>query len=703
MKKPPMLLLPILLVSAHQDGWDALVAALSSQKGTVVLNSSLNATSFVTIQDPVNFVGQGHTLHSLNMSLIANTTMESLHVDGQISVLTGRLVMQDCNASGGGLRVESEAILERCDISRNSATDMGGGFEVRHGKLVMTDCQLTLNDAGGGSAGYVTGGELHVKRTLFESNEAFVGTLWIDDSTAFFEDCMFYGNTNQALGGGLFAGKGSRVTLTRCTFTSNVGGGAIYAVEGSFIDLERCTFTSNSAAIHDFSSTTGGQALYLRHATAYVYDSTFVNNTAYLDTGTSYFSYASSSIKDWSIHSAKQVIICNDRLGEDACEWVTTSTTILPPASVWVVTFDTVESVNEEVADAYEKGIERMLRTNVTLIDFDTNLVKLLVEYTSIDVQQEMNQALASGNLVFGGVRTLSVETRAAPTPKPESRDTHSSSATTDISLPVAAAATSIVVAIALCIFLFRLCRSSQENMSSSSKEASSHDSNEQCVDNGKSAKEKNEKENADDSIRLDLPDAIEVSDCEDDAQDDGFTPKSPRSLSSSRRTLGSPLSIASPRSIESYGSSKSSSDASNKTPVRVRRKSTWIESPKPTIRRSSTSGVASPSRLSPRRMSTSGETTPSRLRRMLTPRRGGSVEYSESSKGLIRKDSVFDDEEEPAVHSPLVGRRRRRRSRRVEAQDEEFPSDGGEDASSPATRRMSSGSSSSSSFESTS
>ncbi len=133
----------------------------------------------------------------------------------------------------------------------DSAT-IGGGILIRGCSPLIENCRIMGNTTTyeGGGAWIGGGAAPRFVRCRFSSNRSERGGgAFVDSSEATFTDCRFTSNQAIFAGGGLAIQRGSRVTVIDCTFkgcgTTHNGGG-VYVYD-SVATLERCIFTQNAA------------------------------------------------------------------------------------------------------------------------------------------------------------------------------------------------------------------------------------------------------------------------------------------------------------------------------------------------------------------------------------------------------------------------------------------------------------------------
>ncbi|HLJ95957.1 MAG TPA: choice-of-anchor Q domain-containing protein [Gemmataceae bacterium] len=164
---------------------------------------------------------------------ICNTLRDG-YIAGTLTI-TGCDFAKDSATAGGGVYNSSDGTsglgsqtLTECTFSNENASDGGGVYN--SGNLALMNCTLTKDtatDSGGGGGGICN---------------TFGGTLTL-------ASCMLAGNSAAVFGGAIFNNRISTLTATGCTFTGNsatLGGGAEND-NGSTLTVGQTSFVSNSA------------------------------------------------------------------------------------------------------------------------------------------------------------------------------------------------------------------------------------------------------------------------------------------------------------------------------------------------------------------------------------------------------------------------------------------------------------------------
>ncbi len=166
-------------------------------------------------------------------------------------------------AKGGGILCEGGSpTIQGCIFTENHATGYGGGLCCHdYASPQILDClfEANVSEAYGGGLAIVVASP-QVERCVFRDNGASErggGVLFHcigGGPTASFVDCTFIGNVAAWTGGGFSTASIAHATLTGCTFHNNrasVGGG-LYCGGGSGLTLERTivAFSAVGSAIH---------------------------------------------------------------------------------------------------------------------------------------------------------------------------------------------------------------------------------------------------------------------------------------------------------------------------------------------------------------------------------------------------------------------------------------------------------------------
>ena len=194
-------------------------------------------------------------------------------VGGEISSNTSAGVEQTASGGGGLYTNNSTVTLDKVTITGNKAiTDSrndGGGILAAGSNLTITGSTITENtapDCGGGL--FLSHTNANITDSTIEGNQATQGAgVYLNDSPDVAEaDCTgshthnitrtnINRNTASSIGGGMYVGLKSNVTLTGSTLDGNATtdktggqGGAIVAYSAGDITLDSTTVTNNDAA-----------------------------------------------------------------------------------------------------------------------------------------------------------------------------------------------------------------------------------------------------------------------------------------------------------------------------------------------------------------------------------------------------------------------------------------------------------------------
>ena len=170
---------------------------------------------------------------------------------------------------GGGIyALHADVSMQNVTVSENSVTGSGsdgGGILVRYGSLTMDGCHVegnTAPDCGGGMI--LRHSELNAANSFFENNTAPQGAgIYFNDASGDAEegcsgkhehiitDSTISGNTASNIGGGMYVGTISTVTIQNSTLHNNSAasqGGAIVAYSAGTIELDNVSITENHSA-----------------------------------------------------------------------------------------------------------------------------------------------------------------------------------------------------------------------------------------------------------------------------------------------------------------------------------------------------------------------------------------------------------------------------------------------------------------------
>ena len=169
---------------------------------------------------------------------------------------------------GGGIyALHADVSMKNVTVSENSVTGSGndgGGILVRYGSLTMDGCHVegnTAPDCGGGMI--LRHSELNAANSFFENNKAPQGAgIYFNDASGDAEKgcsgkhehlitgSTISGNTASNIGGGMYVGTISNLTLRNSKLLKNDGasqGGAIVAYSAGTIELDGVSVSENTA------------------------------------------------------------------------------------------------------------------------------------------------------------------------------------------------------------------------------------------------------------------------------------------------------------------------------------------------------------------------------------------------------------------------------------------------------------------------
>jgi len=201
--------------------------------------------------DPENFADNvAHVVTAIGAD--AYRTLDSLTIsNGHASQMS--------DWDGGGLVIEGDSTIRRCQFRRNRAeynlyTGWGGAVAVRAGRAVFVDCVFTDNAASSsGGALYVwKGASVEVRSSSFRDNHAGFtgGALHVGGGQITIIDSEIADNESDQRGGGMAAEGEAVVEFMNTTFAGNraIGGGGASLERCRAITIDGCTFQDNDAA-----------------------------------------------------------------------------------------------------------------------------------------------------------------------------------------------------------------------------------------------------------------------------------------------------------------------------------------------------------------------------------------------------------------------------------------------------------------------
>ena len=186
-----------------------------------------------------------------------------------LSITDNETVGGNGEVGGGGIYASyADVSMQNVTVSENSVTGSssdGGGILVRYGSLTMDGCHVERNtapDCGGGMI--LRHSELNAANSFFENNTAPQGAgIYFNDASGDAEKgcsgkhehlitgSTISGNTASNIGGGMYVGTISNLTLRNSKLLKNDGtsqGGAIVAYSAGTIELDGVSISENKAA-----------------------------------------------------------------------------------------------------------------------------------------------------------------------------------------------------------------------------------------------------------------------------------------------------------------------------------------------------------------------------------------------------------------------------------------------------------------------
>jgi VCBS repeat-containing protein len=261
------------VTSASDAGADATIgASLADDVADGAGLSLREALSWIRSDDTITFDldsvtpgYQGGTIVLNGSPLVVaynNITIDGdLDDDGAADVtLDGNNISRVMAIAPGLLGIEIDGLT----LTKGSTTDGGGGLHIGAGSTVTVRNSAIMNNAttyGGGGGVYGANAAL----TMINSTVS--------------------GNSSNATGGGIsIVGAASTLTLINSTVSANAtsvgadgqGGGVYFDSSGGILTLVNSTISGNRAV----AIGTSGGGLRIANATAYIYNSTIVGNTA---------------------------------------------------------------------------------------------------------------------------------------------------------------------------------------------------------------------------------------------------------------------------------------------------------------------------------------------------------------------------------------------------------------------------------------
>ncbi len=237
-------------------------------------NEDLAATGDLDILDNLELVGSG----SASTVIDANGIDRVFHTRFANYFTLSGATLQNGNVTddGGGIRHSARAlIVSDCVINNNTAGGSGGGlFTVAFKSMTISDCVISNNSAGfyGGGISNFTFATLVLTNSTLSGNTAATGGGLMNSfmSNATLTGSTISDNTAQFGGGiGTLFGSGV-VTLRNSTVSGNrasVSGGGINVSANDIVNLRNVTVTANRAtALADGGGIAGSGTVNLRNS-----------------------------------------------------------------------------------------------------------------------------------------------------------------------------------------------------------------------------------------------------------------------------------------------------------------------------------------------------------------------------------------------------------------------------------------------------
>ncbi|HUU63503.1 MAG TPA: right-handed parallel beta-helix repeat-containing protein [Dehalococcoidia bacterium] len=225
-------------VGQAASGTTIHVAAGQYNEHDITINKSL------TIQG----AGEGGTI------VDGNALSRVFHINGSYTVDMSGITIRNGNMSGygGGLyNNNGKVTITNCTVSENDADDSGGIFNLS-GNMTITNCTISGNNAlnwGGGI--FNASGNMTITNCTISGNSAATwgGGILNSSGNMTITNCTVSGNKVDDDGGGIYNTSSGNVTLTNCTVSGNTAsgdGGGIWNETGD-VTLTNCTISGNTA------------------------------------------------------------------------------------------------------------------------------------------------------------------------------------------------------------------------------------------------------------------------------------------------------------------------------------------------------------------------------------------------------------------------------------------------------------------------
>jgi predicted outer membrane repeat protein len=176
-------------------------------------------------------------------------------VDGGALVIQDDAVITNATASGVSIENSGKFTMKGGTISKNAATDKGGGVFVNGGTFTMEGGTITENEAASGGGGvFVNDGTFTMENGTITENEAtgdsgYGGGVFVNDGTFTMKGGTISKNTaTENDGGGVYVGGGAFTMKGNAAISENeaANGGGVFVNGGSFT-MEGGTISKNTA------------------------------------------------------------------------------------------------------------------------------------------------------------------------------------------------------------------------------------------------------------------------------------------------------------------------------------------------------------------------------------------------------------------------------------------------------------------------
>ncbi len=242
------------------------------------------------------------TLMGANPNIQSSTFTSNSAKNHAGAILVGKnvagTVVNKCTFTSNKVTVEDggamswaggKGSITNCKFTSNSAKQDGGciDFFNTNGKATPTitikNCAFNKNKSSKSAAALFLGVKVKysISNCNFTSNSKpkYGGAVFFEGASASFSGCNFKSNVASQNGGAISANSGGKISLTKCTFTSNkayFGGAILNKAKG--ITVNSCKFTKNTAG-------RSGGAIAIQGGTNVIKVTTFLSNKAVFGAG----------------------------------------------------------------------------------------------------------------------------------------------------------------------------------------------------------------------------------------------------------------------------------------------------------------------------------------------------------------------------------------------------------------------------------